>query len=295
MSELAVLENGEACAIVLPQHGAGLASFDLRTRAGRLPAFRPLTGEPRHEHDLALYLLLPFSNRIGGGGFAWNGRWYGVQPNVAGEGCPLHGDAWQNPWTVVEQSQTQVRLQFSSRQMPPFLYDAEIIWSLEGTSLCGALTLTHRGKNAMIYGGGFHPWFLRDPDTELQAHAEGWWSEDPLHLPTHWHALANDDSSSFSSSRPLPREFINAGYTGWDGRANVSWPGRGLALRIQADVPLNRYVVYSPGEEAKFFCFEPVSHDVNAHNASSPLGAGLMALSEGETLRLCARFTAIAL
>src|SRR6218665_161916 len=69
------------------------------------------------------------------------------------------------------------------------------------------------------------------------------------------------------------------------------WPRRGLALEVGADAPLNRYVFYSPGAEADFFCFEPVSHDIDAHNRASPQQAGLVALDEGADLRLSARFT----
>lgn len=87
-------------------------------------------------------------------------------------------------------------------------------------------------------------------------------------------------------------QFFNTVYTGWHGRADIWWPGRGLALQIEAQAPLNRYIVYSPGAEADFFCFEPVSHDVNAHNAPSPLKHGLVELAEGESLHLSARFTA---
>ncbi|CAK0481972.1 aldose 1-epimerase [Burkholderia pseudomallei] len=292
MTKLVELKNSEASAVVLPRHGAGLASFDFLWRGSRLPAFRPLITEPQHEHDLALYLLAPFSNRIGGGGFAWNGRRHDLRPNVEGEPCPLHGDAWQQHWTVMDQGRTHVTLQLLSRSIPPFAYDAEITWTLDGPSLSGALTLIHRGEDPMPYGGGFHPWLVRDSDTQLHARADGWWSEDSLHLPKRWHALVDNDSSGFGAPRSLPSNFFNTVYTGWHGRADIWWPGRGLALQIEAQTPLNRYIVYSPGAEADFFCFEPVSHDVNAHNAPSPLKHGLVELAEGESLHLSARFTA---
>ncbi|MCW5235410.1 aldose 1-epimerase [Verminephrobacter eiseniae] len=292
MADQLVLENSQVCAVVLPQYGAGLARFDLRWRGNRLPVFRPLAGEPKDECDLALFLLAPFSNRIGQGGFAWHGRRYPLPANWADEPCPLHGDAWQQAWTVTEQSSSQARLELKSRHTMPFAYDAQIDWRLEGAALCATLTLTHRGPDTMLYGGGFHPWFLREPDVQLQALADGWWAEDARHLPTHWQAVAGDESRNFRSARPLPAEFVNALYTGWNGQAKMLWPRRGLALEVGADAPLNRYVFYSPGAEADFFCFETVSHDIDAHNRASPQQAGLVALDEGADLRLSARFTA---
>lgn len=41
MTKLVELKNSEASAVVLPRHGAGLASFDFLWRGSRLPAFRP--------------------------------------------------------------------------------------------------------------------------------------------------------------------------------------------------------------------------------------------------------------
>ncbi|MCW5320594.1 aldose 1-epimerase [Verminephrobacter aporrectodeae subsp. tuberculatae] len=294
MQSPVVLENSQACAVVLPQHGAGLASFDLRWRGNRLPVFRPLVGELRNERDLALFLLAPFSNRISHGGFEWNGRRYPLQTNVADEPFPLHGDAWQQAWTLTEQSSTHARLQLRSRQTPPLAYDAQIDWRLDGPSLHATLAMTHCGKDPMPYGGGFHPWFLRDPDVQLESAAQGWWSGNALHLPTRWNALADDDPRSFRTLRALPPEFVNTLYTGWNGQAKIVWPRRGVALEVRADAPLNRFIFYSPGADANFFCFEPVSHDVDAHNTASPTQAGLVVLKEGDCLRLSSRFSAMA-
>lgn len=309
MAEELLLENDQACALVLPGHGAGLARFDLRLRGRRLPVFRPLTGAPRAARDLALFLLAPFSNRIAPAGFDCNGQRHRLAPNVPGEPCPLHGDAWQRPWSVTEHSRSHARLQLRSTQLPPFDYSAQIDWQLAGPALCATLTLTHCGALPLPYGGGFHPWFVRDSDVQLQAPASGWWAEDALHLPTHWQALTgaadntdNTDNTDdaghmhdFRQPRRLPPGFVNALFGGWNGQARIVWPQRALALEISAQAPLDRYVFYSPGAAADFFCFEPVSHDIAAHNHPAPAQAGLAVLHPGQSLQLCARFAASAL
>src|SRR6185437_5812217 len=93
------------------------------------------------------------------------------------------------------------------------------------------------------------------------------------------------DEWAFSTVRPLPAGFINNGFEGWDGRARVAWPARGLALDIAAAPPLTRYVVYSPSAASGFFCFEPVSHPVDAyHLPGGPLRHGMVCLAPGESL-----------
>ena len=47
---------------------------------------------------------------------------------------------------------------------------------------------------------------------------------------------------------------------------DIFWPEHPAKLRIEAPPPLGFYLVYSPSEDSGFFCFEPVSHVVDAHN-----------------------------
>ena len=62
-------------------------------------------------------------------------------------------------------------------------------------------------------------------------------------------------------------------------------------MDITAAPPLNRYLLYSPGVKADFFCFEPVSHAVEAHNLGDDMAKhGLRLLGPGEELAAAARF-----
>ncbi|MGQ4877718.1 hypothetical protein ACOJCM_03990 [Billgrantia sp. LNSP4103-1] len=78
--------------------------------------------------------------------------------------------------------------------------------------------------------------------------------------------------------------------TGWQGAASIAWSSRGLTLKVECSPPGERYLVYSPGEDADFFCFEPVSHDVNAHHFAIPLAHGLVELAPGQALTQQWRF-----
>jgi len=68
----------------------------------------------------------------------------------------------------------------------------------------------------------------------------------------------------FSGGRSLPSG-LDVGFGGWDGRARIEWPAEGLALEISAAAPLDHAIIFSPQGQS-FFCFEPVSHPINAIN-----------------------------
>jgi aldose 1-epimerase len=77
----------------------------------------------------------------------------------------------------------------------------------------------------------------------------------------------------------------------WDGRANIVWRNRKLALEVEAEPPLEVYIVYSPSAEADFFCFEPVTHPHDAHNSPGGLQAnGLVILQPQASLSATCRF-----
>ena len=85
--------------------------------------------------------------------------------------------------------------------------------------------------------------------------------------------------------------WINNAFLGWDGRASIFWSERKLALEVEADAQLSTYIVYSPSAKADFFCFEPVTHPVDAHNLpGDPVANGLTILAPQETVSATCRF-----
>jgi aldose 1-epimerase len=97
----------------------------------------------------------------------------------------------------------------------------------------------------------------------------------------------------FSAPRGLPESFLDAGFAGWDGRARIAWPNRGVAVEIEADSATRFYHVYAPNPAKPFFCFEPVTHPNNAlGKPGGPAANGLRVLAPGESTSLRVRFTA---
>lgn len=282
------LDNGRLRLVVNPQIGGAVVRFDSLTERGPEPLMRPGSEAERDPNRLAMYPLVPWSNRIGGGSFAWRGQHYPLAPNLPGEALPIHGDGWQRTWQIETQTPHELRLALRSCEQPPFDYRAELVYRLDGACLEVTLAVTHLGKTPAPYGLGLHPWFPRSVDVRLEAVAEGVWEVDSTQLPSEWRQLTSEESWNFSYGSGLPVDRIDNLFTGWGGRSELHWPERGVTLQIEADA--SRYLVFSPGEQADFFCFEPVSHDVDAHHFDDPQRHGLVELGMGERHAMRCRF-----
>lgn len=292
MGEGVVIADARARVVVLSELGAGVAAYDLIDGPEPLAVFRR-TADPGTSDPFALgcNLLLPWSNRISGGGFWFEGGFHALQSNLAGEPCPIHGNGFQSRWTVEERATSHVRLSLLSDGPGPFRYRARAHHRLDGGCLTIELSIENAGERSLPFGAGIHPWFPRSGPVLLRAPAATVWLEDERHLPAGKAPVSARPGWDFSRPRPLPDAWINNGFTGWSGEAKILWPERRLALAIDASPALSSYLLYSPSGEADFFCFEPVTHPVDAHNLQGgDRGCGLSTLPPGGTLSASCRF-----
>ena len=280
------LSDGIAEALVAADIGAGLVSYDLVGAAERIAVFRAcLDPFPARPFELASNLLLPWSNRISGGGFHFAGRFHPLAPNLPGERFPNHGNGFSSAWSTASVAPERVELSLTSIGPGPFRYEARATYALSRGALTMALWLRNLGPEPLPFGLGFHPWLIRTPRTLLQGKAKRVLLEGPDHLPTGEAPLSSRPEWNFAMPQALPMGWINNAFLDWDGCASILWPERALALDIVADPPLTTYIVYSPAGDCGFFCFEPVSHPVDAHNLpGGPEANGLVILAPRETL-----------
>jgi len=286
------LHDGVAEAVIVPDLGAGLAAYDLVGASVRTPLFRPCR-EPRRAgpFDLALNLLVPWSNRISGGGFPFGGQFLALAPNLPGEPFPIHGNGFSSRWRTDRASADKAELSLRSDGPGPFRYEAHARYSLAGGALTLRLSVRNLGARPLPFGLGFHPWIVRGAGTRLEAKAERVVLETHEHLPAGEAPVASHPQWDFAAPRGLPSEWINNAFLGWDGRATIVWLERGLALEIEADPPVSTYILYSPSDKAGFFCFEPVTHPVDAHNLpGGPEAHGLTILAPQEAMAVACRF-----
>lgn len=270
---------------IAPDLGGGIAAAEALTEAGPAPLMRPLSDPAEGAFGMACNLLVPFSNRISGGGFEFGGRFHALAPNRSDIPFPIHGDGYQAAWEVQEAAPRSALLTHRGGY-GDFDYRAECRYALGADGLSMTLTMVNLGE-ALPFGGGFHPWFPRRAGTKLRFRAKAAWTATDLQLPRDHVPLADLPEWDFAEGRPLPAAPIDNAFTGWDGRALIEQPELGIALDIAAEAPLDVALVFSPGPEAGFFCFEPVSHPVDAHNL--PGRPGLVVLDTGESLTLVTR------
>lgn len=261
------IRNDFLRAEILPEVGAGLSRLDWVAGGLSLPVLRPLArcggAVTPHPNQLACYPLVPWSNRIGGGEFYFDGRRVRLQPNLEGEPYPIHGDGWQHAWHLSAQSASAVTLTFEHQHGGPFSYQADMTYRLEDQMLVVTLQVKNTGAQVLPFGLGLHPWLPRSKGVLLRAPARAVWQSAADHLPLA--QIPVPEQWRFDRLGALPQDQVDHAFSGWDGRADVVWPETGLRLTLQAD--MSYYVLYAP-VGADFFCFEPVDHPINAHNMS---------------------------
>ena len=274
MLERLTLRNACLLVEVLPQAGGGLARLDWLGGPEAAPLLRPLAGDsatPPLPSQLACFPLLPWSNRMAPSGFAFGGHRYVPAPTRAGEPCPIHGDAWLQAWQVEAHTAGSVRLSLERRTATPFSYSATLDYRLDGAALVVELTVTNRGLATLPFGAGLHPWMPAPREALLTARFDGVWLAGPDKLPRDY--VAAPAQWRFDGAAALPQGVDNV-FAGWDGRARIAWPRRGVALEIEAD--MDYCILYVPAGR-DFFCVEPVDHPINAHNLPGQPGLSLLA------------------
>lgn len=225
--------------------------------------------------QLACYPLLPWSNRIGAGGFDNPDGWQALTANTTHEPLPIHGSAWQQPWQVVAVTSDSATLQLDSRH--PFAYRAHLRVQLAHGRLSLHLQATHLGTQARWYGLGLHPYITRTAHTRLQAPARQVWLCDAAKLSSQLSELPA--AWNFSEPAHLPQQTLDNAFSGWPGKARIIEEEAGYQLLCSAK-GADYFLLYCPAGQ-DFFCFEPVSHPVNAHHL--PDKPGLQLLDSGQS------------
>lgn len=264
---------------ITPEHGASVTGL----WAGDAPVLRPrnaaLGDGPFSSSSI---VLAPFSNRVSQP-FPWRDGPVALDRNLETEAFPIHGDAFQRRWDIVDSGATHVVLQLADGAFGPLRYEATLTFELSPNGLRSDLCLVSKSDGPMPFGLGFHPWFPRDSDTRLAFVASGVWEEDDRHLPAARTPAPITASWDFSKRRALPEAWINNGFVGWDGTVRVEQGNAGMSVKMRASDLLSTLILFSPGASADFFCAEPVSHPVDAHNL--PGMPGLVTLSPGSSLK----------
>ncbi|MEO8119009.1 MAG: aldose 1-epimerase [Rhodoferax sp.] len=275
---------------LVPTLGGGVAAWQLMRKQIPLNLWRPWDGRNPDLYSLASFAMLPWSNRISAGGFVHDGQFHPMAPNRVGEPYPIHGDGWRQPWALSQPAPDTLVMRLESHHFDdnPYDYHATQTFQLLEGGLDQTVSVTHRGDTALPYGLGLHPWFPRSQHTRLQTNVRGVWLSGDDPLPTR-HTAQFPASWDLNAGLDVNGTLVDNAFTGWSGQARIDWPEQQLRLEMRVPDIHDRgqddgyCLLYRP-PAGPAFCFEPVTHPIDAfHQPGQP---GLRVLRAGESLSL---------
>jgi aldose 1-epimerase len=280
------LRAGSAGVEVVPDAGGTIARYWDEGGTRPLDWLRPATAAAVAARDLrrtGAFPLVPWSNRIRDGRFAYGGRAVVLPPNFLPQRHVIHGHGWRAAWRPLAVDAACTELEY--RHAPdawPWAYRAVQRIHLAPDRLTVGLAVTNESEAEMPVGLGWHPYFPRTPRATLTAPVTAMWLTDAEVMPTE---LVTPAAADPTGGLRVESTALDTCFTGWSGEAVIEWPEREARLRLTADAPLRFLVVFTP-REFDFFCVEPASHVTDAVNLASAgrTDTGLRGLPPGETL-----------
>lgn len=225
------------------------------------------------------YPLVPFSNRVGHGSLRWAGT---DHPLVVPEGFEphaIHGVGWLRPWSVLEASDRFALLSFEHHvdESWPFAFDASQAFRLNGHELELTLSITNQSAVAAPVGLGWHPYFVKRPDSHVRFAATGQWEMGDDKLPTRQIASSGLDHDCQGLD-------VDHCFSGWSGALHLT--DSLLHTTVMSNL---RYVVVYTNASRNYVAVEPVSHVNNAINllelgSASASELGVCVLQPGESM-----------
>jgi len=263
---------------------------------GEFDILRPFAGPadgPVGPGDTASFPLVPYSNRIREGRFAFGGRDYCLPLNFGDHPHSIHGVGWRSRWSLAGHTETSIVLDLDhDGEGWPFPFRATQTFTLDGADLLQELAITNTSGGPMPAGLGFHPYLPRHRGARLTADVASVWLIDGTCLPTD--RVPCPERWDLGEGADVDALECDNVFEPWDGRARMAWPEDGMAVDLTASADLDRLVVYAP-PGGDFFCVEPVSHMTDAVNhAAHGLDrdqAGLRVLEAGEAWNVWMRLS----
>lgn len=281
-----------------PQVGGSVSKFQLQKDGVAIDLFRPYDGSlPPAPLNMASFPLTPYSNRIINGKLSVEGTSYEVGPLHPTEPHQLHGDGWLLPWTLTKADGPSAVLQLATEKMArtPYVYEAKQVFILENNRLEIAMEVTNRSGITLPFGLGHHPYFVKNDETILQAMLPKVWRsknivpQSCVETPGIWDfrtGLRMSDAQFGPPSQGVQgKDLLDHCFQGWDRRADIIWPDKGLRLVMTADPVFANFVIYIPANN-NFFCAEPVTNINDGFNLKEKgvQDTGTILLKDGEAL-----------
>ncbi|RVR94255.1 aldose 1-epimerase, partial [Citrobacter freundii] len=134
-------------------------------------------------------------------------------PNVEWDAHYLHGDGWLGQWQCVSRSEDSLCLVYEHRS-GVYHYRVSQAFHLTADTLTVTLSVTNQGTETLPFGTGWHPYWLAGEFCEQ--------------LP---------QELDFNQLAPLPHQWVNNGFAGWNGQARIEQPQEGYAIIMETTPP----------------------------------------------------------
>jgi len=265
----------------------GNVTFDMRVK-GQPVLYSPVASidDPRAVR-FGIPFLAPWANRLDETAFWANGRRYAFDMdlgNVRGA-IPIHGFLAEAEWEVIEARADTGAAWVTSRldffksplwmKQFPFAHTIEMTHRLRDGVLEVQTRIRNLSVEPMPVSIGFHPYFqLTDAPRDEWTISVG--------ARTHWGLAENKVPTG--ETQPIERFFPDAQAVALkdyrlddvfsdlvrdgQGRAVMSVKGRSQRLDVVVGPNYRAIVIYAPGSERGFVCFEPMAGITNAMNAA---------------------------
>jgi aldose 1-epimerase len=275
-----------------PSIGGSISAFEWDAGAGRQSILRHSGNRGATVLESASFPLVPYVNRIRAGRFSFRGREVRLQPNMAADPSPLHGQGWLNPWQVDAVDQSSAVLSFVHAPGEwPWAYRAVHSIALDDNGVSLRLVCHNIGAEPMPCGLGEHPYFPCGTETRIFTRVEDAWTVDAQVLPVE---KVPAEGRYELWDRPVCARDLDNGFAGWGGVARFEDPDWPYDLELRS--PGTRFFqLYSP-PAGGIFVAEPVTHANAALNAPEEEWPelGMRVLEPGEAMALDTRLEVIA-
>ncbi len=292
-SEMAVrLTSGGLSLVLNPSIGGSISAFEWNEGDSSRPILRKCNSESQNVLEASSFPLVPFVNRIRAGRFTFRGREVRLQPNMAGDPSPLHGQGWLKAWSVEDATERKATLVYHHPAGEwSWEYEARQEFSLDERVLSMSLSCRNLSDEPMPCGLGFHPYFPCGPETRIDTCVAHVWTIDEHVLPVE---QVPAEGPYDLRNRLVCGQHLDNGFGGWRGEAWMSDPDWPYDVRL-ASPEAKFFQLYSP-LQGGIFVAEPVTHANAALNAPKEQWPelGMRVLESGEAMILDMRLDVIA-
>ncbi|MCP8940560.1 aldose 1-epimerase [Alsobacter sp. SYSU M60028] len=255
-------------------------------KGGRTDVLVPMRDDqafvPEQWPKAGCYPLAPWSNRIRGARFPFEGEDVVLPPQSADIPHTMHGFSHQRPWTVVEHGPATLTMRY--RHVPDawkWAFEAEQHLALDGAGLTIEMRVRNLSDRAMPVGFGVHPFLAVAHGDTVRFSAQGQWQADETGCAVERRAL---DPAQGRHVAPHGPRAVTDYFDGFGGVASVARRD-GSTVVIETGAPLGHFIFHAP-EGGAYVCLEPVSHVADAFNlaARGVEGSGARVLKPQESI-----------